>query len=145
MARTKEERWARCQVPKIVYCVRLGDHFIGKLFELLTVDSVVLYPLSDTNDFTKEVWIDQHHPSSSIMKCGALDQRVTLKKGEYFMVLDAISLTKKALTQADVECLEKEGHLQFAARWYWSILYEDKFWFFESRGRLSVVSVNTQC
>lgn len=136
----KHERWAKAQPPKTVHCVRLGDHFIGKMFELLTVDYVDLFPLDEASDFTVEAWIDKHVPQHSIMLWEGYNKSWTLDKGEYFMVLDAISLTEKPLTEAELERLDESGYFTFSADWYWSVLHGGKVWMFTAKGRLSVVS-----
>lgn len=108
MALTKYERWAKAKIPKTIHCVRLGDHFIGKMFELLTINTADLFPLEDAKDFTAEAWIDSHDSDLSIMSWDGHNRSKSLKKGEYFMVLDAISLTKRPLDEDEIERLERE-------------------------------------
>lgn len=137
MAWSKEERWVRAGLPKTVNCVRIGDQYLGKLFSLVTHETVRLFPLSDANDFTKEAWIDGHYPEFGITTWEGHSKSALLKKGEYFMVLDAISLTGK---KADKSTLSPNNqYFLFKAKWYWAIIYGGKFWMFETVGRIACI------
>jgi len=139
---TKEERWAKAQVPKNVHCVHLGARYIGKLFEPLASEQIVLYPIADANDFIVETWIDMHKSNLSIMSWDYHNRSRLLESGEYFMLLDAISLVDAptVLPESWEWSALRKWSDQFGIKWYWCGLYECKIWMFPSQGRLCVAS-----
>lgn len=137
--KTKEERYAL--LPTIVHCVRLGDHYVGKMFELLTAERVVACHLPESSNFTAEAWLTEYTVDSD-MGNGRPFHKNTILKDDLFMVLDAVSLTKKPLTEERIEELRENGYWAFTAKWYFLVLWKERTWFFESQGRLSIAATN---